>query len=81
MKYAVEMVRKNFEIDIQGLFLPVVPCKKKKHPKKAAMSGEKIFIIIVLSIVGLAVHVTCLFVFSQHFQDKFIQFEKMSGDV
>jgi len=37
MKYAVEMARKNFDVDAQGL-LATGEFKKRKNPKEAALS-------------------------------------------
>ncbi len=38
MKYAVEMIRKNFDVDTQNLLIADNDFKKRKNPKQAMQS-------------------------------------------
>lgn len=38
MKYAVEMARKNFDIDTQNLLISSTDFKRRKNPKEAILS-------------------------------------------
>lgn len=38
MKYAVEMARKNFDVDTQNLLNNTSDFKKRKNPKEAILS-------------------------------------------
>jgi len=63
MKYAVEMIRKNFEIDTQNLLNNECDFKRRKNPKEPIQSKEIEYSIAVIAILGLAVHLSCLFFF------------------
>jgi len=65
MKYAVEMARKNFDVDTQNLLAGVGDFKKRKNPKEAILSREIVYTIGAITIIGLIIHLTCLFFFSQ----------------
>jgi ABC-type sulfate transport system permease subunit len=74
------MVRKNFEVDVQGLLMPVVPGKKRKHPKESVKSRQLVLTVVVLGVLGLCIHCACLLVFSQEYQSNFDLFEQMTKD-
>ena len=63
MKYAVEMIRKNFEIDTQNLLNNDSDFKRRKNPKEPIQSKEIVYSIAVIAILGLTVHLSCLFFF------------------
>jgi hypothetical protein len=67
MKYAVEMARKNFDVDTQNLLASGSDFKKRKNPKEAILSREIVYTIGGITILGLFIHLTCLFFFSQQF--------------
>ena len=67
MKYAVEMARKNFDVDTQNLLGGSGDFKKRKNPKEAILSREIVYTIGAITILGLIIHLTCLFFFSQQF--------------
>jgi hypothetical protein len=67
MKYAVEMARKNFDVDTQNLLASGSDFKKRKNPKEAILSREIVYTIGGITILGLFIHITCLFLFSQQF--------------
>lgn len=67
MKYAVEMARKNFDVDTQNLLASGSDFKKRKNPKEAILSREIVYTIGAFTVVGLVIHLTCLFLFSQQF--------------
>jgi hypothetical protein len=67
MKYAVEMARKNFDVDTQNLLASGNDFKKRKNPKEAILSREIVYTIGAITVVGLIIHLTCLLFFSQQF--------------
>lgn len=77
IKYAVEMIRKNFEVDTQNLLIASTDNKKRKHPKKVVLSNEVVFTIVFLAIVAVSIHLTCLFLFSTGFENSLNHFLKI----
>jgi hypothetical protein len=69
------MARKNFDIDTQNLLTTNTDYKKRKNPKDAVLSSEIIYAIVGITIVGLAIHMTCLFFFSQQFSGSLSNFQ------
>lgn len=65
IKYAVEMIRKNFEVDTQSLLIDWNEAKKRKYPKKVGLSKGIIVTIIILACGALALHLTSLLIFSR----------------
>ena len=76
MKYAVEMSRKNFEVDTQGL-LQEFDKKKRKNPKEAVMSKQIVYGIGIAMVVGIMGHIVCLILFSMEFGTQIDNFESM----
>lgn len=77
MKYAVEMIRKNFEIDPQNLLIRESDFKRRKNPKEAIQSREIVYSIAVIAVMGLLLHLTCLFVFEAQFNSQLADFQTM----
>lgn len=77
IKSAVEMLRKNFEVDTQNIMIPIVHSRKRKHPKEAAISNERTSTVIVLAVLALTIHLSCLFFFSAQYDAHFVSFKKM----
>lgn len=77
MKYAVEMARKNFDVDTQNLLVSVTEVKKRKNPKEAILSREIVYTIGAFTVIGLIIHLTCLFFFSQQFLSQVSNFSTM----
>lgn len=77
IKYAVEMIRKNFEVDTQSLLISVVENKNRKHPKKVALSKGIIVTVLVVACIAVAIHLACLFIFSQQLLKSLSRFLSM----
>ena len=77
MKYAVEMARKNFDVDTENLLLAVNDSKKRKNPKEPILSREVIYSIGTITAIGIIIHLTCLFFFSSQFSTQINNFSTM----
>ena len=74
MKYAVEMARKNFDVDTENLLLSVTDSKKRKNPKEPILSREVVYSIGTMVAVGIIIHLTCLFFFSSQYATQISNF-------
>lgn len=79
MKYAVEMARKNFDVDTENLLLSASETKRRKNPKEPMLSKEVVYSIGTIAAVGIIVHLTCLFFFSSHYSSQINNFQKMNS--
>ena len=71
------MIRKNFDVDTQNLLIPDSDFKRRKNPKQAMQSKEIIYTIIVMALLGLALHLLCLFTFAATFRSDLVSFQTM----
>ncbi len=69
------MARKNFDVDTQNLLSTNSDFKKRKNPKDAVLSSQIIYAIVGITVAGLAIHMTCLFFFSQQFSGSLYNFQ------
>lgn len=79
MKYAVEMIRKNFEVDSQNLLVSETDFKRRKNPKEAIQSKEIVYSIALMVVLGLAVHLSCLLLFETQFSSQLTDFQTMKN--
>jgi hypothetical protein len=54
-------------VDTQSLLISGTDGKRRKHPKKVALSTEILATVVFLAVAALAVHLGCLFFFSNQF--------------
>jgi hypothetical protein len=77
MKYAIEMTKKSFDVDLQNLFNLNSDFKKRKNPKKAILGNEIIYTIAFVAILGISIHIICLFLSSWQFETELYNYQIM----
>lgn len=71
MKLAVDLIQKKMEIDLRELLVPINHAKKRKRPKEIKMSRQMIAIVVLLSILGISIHISSIVMFSNYFQGQY----------
>ena len=64
LKYAVDMIKKNFDVDLKLILGPVEVHKQRKKPKELVMGTQKKVLIIIFILIGLCIHILLLYTVS-----------------
>lgn len=64
LKYAVDMIKKNFDVDLKLILGPVEVHKQRKKPKEIVMGTQKKVFIFIFIIIGLCLHILLLYTVS-----------------